>query len=324
MGEPWSSAPVAEGPRPVLDRGAEQSSQAPQILFGDLHNHTNYSIDAYVFNSKLVKGTGIATPADACDFARYCSALDFWSINDHAEGLTPRVWADTVDSIRECNDRAGSRDNPDMVSFVGWEWSNGGKDVDAPSHYGHKNVIVRTWEEGQTPTRPIASEPNYLLGRVPAPIRGLLGLTDGISDASDFGWYIEESNKTPVCADGVPADELPDDCREVALTPTTLYRKLDEWGFDSIVIPHGLAWGTVNPQAADFRTSWMNTNSATRSCSRSTPDTVVLNCLWILNGLVSPLPVSPFVPRLVTTLPLAANRRAKSPESVVTILLPLL
>ena len=66
----------------------------------------------------------------------------------------------------------------------------------------------------------------------------------------------------------------------------------------------------------------MNTNSATRSCSRSTPDTVVLNCLWILNGLVSPLPVSPFVPRPLTTLPLAANRRAKSPESVVTILHP--
>ena len=88
---------------------------------------------------------------------------------------------------------------------------------------------------------------------MPAPVRGLLGFTDGIAEAADFGWYIEESNKTPVCPDGVPADELPDDCREVALTPTTLYRKLDEWGFDSIVIPHGLAWGTVNPQGADFR-----------------------------------------------------------------------
>ena len=89
LGEPWSSAPVAEGPRPMSGQGAEALLPESRILFGDLHNHTNYSIDAYVFNSKLVKGGGITTPADACDFARYCSALDFWSINDHAEGLTP-------------------------------------------------------------------------------------------------------------------------------------------------------------------------------------------------------------------------------------------
>jgi len=253
FGEPWSPDPVVEGPRPAVQQQADAVGSESQILFGDLHNHTNYSIDAYVFNTKLVKGGGVSTPADACDFARYCSALDFWSINDHAEGLTPRVWADTVKSIRDCNANAGDSDNPDMVSFVGWEWSNGGSDVEASSHYGHKNVIIRTWEEGQTPTRPISSAPDYILGKVPAPIRGLLSFTDGISEAADFGWFIEESNNTPVCPEGVPADELPDDCREVALTPTKLYRKLDEWGFDAIVIPHGLAWGTVNPQGADFR-----------------------------------------------------------------------
>lgn len=252
-GGPWASAEVASGPRPLPEKAGEPRSGQSQILFGDLHNHTNYSIDAYLFNSKLVKGGGISTPADACDFARYCSALDFWSINDHAEGLTPRVWADTVDSIRDCNARAGAKDHPDMVSFVGWEWSNGGQDADPPSHYGHKNVIIRTWEEGATPTRPIASKPNYVLGKIPAPLRGLLSLTDGIGEAADFAWYIEESNNTPACPDDVPADKLPTDCREVALTPTVLYRKLDEWGFDSIVIPHGLTWGNVNPQGADFR-----------------------------------------------------------------------
>ena len=25
------------------------------------------------------------------------------------------------------------------------------------------------------------------------------------------------------------------------------------WGFDALVIPHGLAWGTTNPLTADFR-----------------------------------------------------------------------
>lgn len=252
FGGAWAPEPAASGPRPVVETHAVAEKLGTQILFGDLHSHTNYSLDAYLFSSNAIKGGGVMTPADACDFARYCSALDFWSINDHAEGLTPRVWSDTVQSIRDCNAQAGDPANPDMVSFVGWEWSNSEKD-DVPSHFGHKNVVFRTWEEGTTPTRPIASQAQYGLGAIPAPLLGLLSLADGLDAASDFGWYVQESNSIQPCADGIPADQLPDDCREVALTPTSLYRKLDEWGFDSIVIPHGLAWGTTNPLAADFR-----------------------------------------------------------------------
>ena len=125
LGDTWHSAEVTPGPRPPANAVVEQT---PQILFGDLHSHTNYSLDAYLFSSNVVKGGGVMTPADACDFARYCSALDFWSINDHAESLTPRVWEDTVAAIRDCNAMAGSIENPDMVSFLGWEWSNSNKD----------------------------------------------------------------------------------------------------------------------------------------------------------------------------------------------------
>jgi hypothetical protein len=74
-----------------------------QILFGDLHVHTSYSFDAYLSDLPNSVGIGVSRPADACDFARYCSALDFWSINDHAESLTPRTWSDTIESIRQCN-----------------------------------------------------------------------------------------------------------------------------------------------------------------------------------------------------------------------------
>lgn len=252
LGGPWSSAPVTDGPRDYSVVDVAAVSGDSQILFGDLHSHTNYSLDAYIFNMKAVKGGGVVTPADACDFARYCSALDFWSINDHAEGLTPRVWADTVASIRDCNARSGDPSNPDLVSFVGWEWSNGNT-KDVPNHFGHKNVIFRTWEEGQTPTRPISSEESYVFTRAPAALLGLMSFSDGISDTSDMGWYFQESASVPICPDDVPANELPADCREVALTPLRLYQKLDEWGFDSIVIPHGLAWGTTNPLTADFR-----------------------------------------------------------------------
>jgi hypothetical protein len=254
LGGPWTPDEVVAGPRPQpkISREGPTGGDNPQILFGDLHAHTSYSFDAYLFNTAWMKGTGVMTPADACDFARYCSALDFWSINDHAEGLTPRVWADTLQSIRDCNDNAGDPDNPDMVSFVGWEWTNSNQ-KDASNHYGHKNVIFRTWEPGQTPSRPIASSAKYIFTSAPAPMVGLLSFTDGIREASNFGWYMDEAKSTAICPDNVPASELPDDCREVALTPTSLYKKLDEWGFDSIVIPHGLAWGTTNPLEGDFR-----------------------------------------------------------------------
>lgn len=254
FGGAWYSEPPVPGPRQAnvyLEPGAPQG--ASQILFGDLHTHTNFSVDSYLYSSNMQKGGGVITPGDACDFARYCSALDFWSINDHAESLTPEAWQDTVQAVRSCNAQAGNPHNPDMVSFLGWEWSNNNK-AEPGSHYGHKNVIFRTWEEGAAPTRPVAAVNKNFLTPVPAFLFGLLGVFDGFSAASDFGWYIKRSRTVPVCPEGVDARELPADCREVALTPTALYRKLDEWGFDSVVIPHGLAWGVTNPLTGDFRT----------------------------------------------------------------------
>ena len=181
----------------------------------------------YVFNTKAVKGGGIVTPADACDFARYCSALDFWSVNDHAEGLTPRAWADTLKSIRECNDAAGDPMNPDVVSFVGWEWSNGERD-DVPSHYGAQEASsFEHGRRGRLRRGPLRLRQAMCWEKVPSVLLGLFSLTDGVEAASDLGRFIRESNQTPACPQGVPANELPADCREVALTPRDLYRKLD-------------------------------------------------------------------------------------------------
>lgn len=255
LGQPWSPEPVTSGPipRPMLADASHSPASQATILFGDLHTHTNYSIDAYLFNTALVKGGGVVTPADACDFARYCSALDFWSINDHAEGITPRAWADTLDSIRDCNAQAGDSAHPDMVAFAGWEWTNGSKD-NAPSHYGHKNVIFRTWEEGQVPSRPIAARPENMMSRMPPLLLGVMGLFEGFFATSDFAWYLEELRRTPICDSDTPSPELPGNCLEVAQTPTDLFRKLDEWGLDSLVVPHGLSWGNTTPQTGDFRT----------------------------------------------------------------------
>ena len=224
---------------------------ATQILFGDLHVHTTFSIDAFALSLPVLQGEGAHPPADACDFARYCSALDFWSINDHAESLTPQHWRETVDSIRRCNAVAGDPADPDVVAFLGWEWSQVG--ATAEEHYGHKNVILRGLDDADVPTRPIAAPPQTLVDAfdfqrswwegIQVPLRDPLGARRYF----DFSRFRAELLEVPRCAGGVGVRELPDDCQEVAATPAELFSKLAEWDVDSLVIPHGTSWGFYTP-----------------------------------------------------------------------------
>ncbi|MEZ5570258.1 MAG: DUF3604 domain-containing protein, partial [Halioglobus sp.] len=186
--------------RAAPDARGEQAS----ILFGDLHVHTTFSPDAFIMSVPLMGGSGLRGPADACDFARYCSGLDFWSINDHAEGITPRRWRETRASIRECNAVAGDSANPDMVAFLGWEWSQ--VSTDPERHYGHKNVIFLDTEEGLVPARAIAA-PREQLARAPMgrAAQLMMALTD--FENRDFylgiqGYY-DEVTQTPACPAGV-------------------------------------------------------------------------------------------------------------------------
>jgi len=64
--------------------------------------------------------------------------------------------------------------------------------------------------------------------------------------------YYDEVADTTVCEKGVDTRELPDDCLEVADDPRELFAKLDQWGFESIVIPHGNAWGMNTPAGTSF------------------------------------------------------------------------
>ncbi|MGI9591108.1 MAG: DUF3604 domain-containing protein, partial [Myxococcota bacterium] len=222
-----------------------------QILFGDLHAHTTFSTDAFATSLPVMGGMGSNPPANACDFARYCSALDFWSINDHASNLTPRHWAETKESIRQCNARAGDPASPDLVSFLGWEWTQVGQVPE--KHYGHKNVILLETEEDRVPPRPYAEELALAVGGAAGP--GALALLDpeGISRRYfDFARYMRERDEVPDCPDGVDTNELPDDCREVAPTPADLFRKLREWGGEAIVIPHGTSWGFYTPPGSSW------------------------------------------------------------------------
>jgi len=230
-----------------------------QILFGDLHVHTTFSLDAFQMGLPLLQGEGVHPVADACDFARYCSALDFWSINDHVEGMTPAQWRETKDSIRQCNASAGDPANPDLVAYLGWEWTQIGSTPD--NHYGHKNVVLRDTQDDRVPVRPIAaaSIPGTLAagaaGGADRLQRLLFSLTAPGGDRQtyfDFALYSADRFAQQSCPHGVAVRALPDDCLETAATPAELFAKLADWGYPSLVIPHGTTWGFYTPPGTTF------------------------------------------------------------------------
>ena len=222
-----------------------------QILFGDLHVHTTFSADAHILSLPMMGGEGAHPPADACDYARFCAALDFWSINDHAEGLTPEHWRETRAAIRQCNAASGAR--PDTVAFLGWEWSQVGLTPDR--HYGHKNVIFRDTEDEKVAPRAIAApRPDFRAAPMPLVARLALPLLY-FSERQrffDYFHYVAEVEATPLCPAGVDPADLPDDCHEVAVDPADLFERLDRLEGDSLVIPHGTAWGLMTPPGAHW------------------------------------------------------------------------
>ncbi len=256
-GEP---TPVAVAPAAVAARAERQRGTPPpgagskQILFGDLHVHTTFSPDAFVVSLPVMGGAGIHPPADACDFARFCADLDFWSINDHAEGISPRLWQETLKAVQQCNDVAGDAADPDLVSFLGWEWTQVGSTPE--DHFGHKNVVLRDAPPDAVPRRPIAApRAEMRVPLIPPVARVVLPLTSFSERQRYFDYfeYQREVMAADACPAGVDTRELPDDCHEVAATPAELFTKLDQWGLESLVIPHGTSWGLMTPPRSSLQ-----------------------------------------------------------------------
>lgn len=249
---------AARGTREVsaFARLADGSARPPkQILFGDLHVHTTFSADAFIRTLPMLQGEGVHPPADACDFARFCSDLDFFSLNDHAEAISPRHWQESKESIRQCNAAAGDPGNPDLVAYIGWEWTQVGQTP--ADHYGHKNVIFKDTADDRVPRRPISAA-----GRTLGALRQVAPLWQRIrfplldfphrQRYLDFGEFQREMRGVAFCGAGIDTRQLPDDCQETATTPRELYEKLAQWGFDTIVIPHGTTWGLYTPPGTTF------------------------------------------------------------------------
>jgi hypothetical protein len=253
------------GPGTVHALRAKRSRAAgpaePQILFGDLHVHTTYSGDAFLRSLPLLQGEGAHPPADACDFARFCSKLDFFALTDHAESITPKRWAEERETVRRCNAVAGDGEDPDLVVFAGWEWTQVG--LTPADHYGHKNVIFRDTAEDRLPARVIAAT-GPLGGAIrnarppAATIAFPLLDFEHRTEYLDFVRFQRETAAVPACpapafGGGGGERALPAECREEVATPRELFDRLSDWGFEALVIPHGTTWGLYTPPGTDWK-----------------------------------------------------------------------
>jgi len=261
----WSETPlefgqVTEASLPsevIAQRAVGATRDDKQILFGDTHVHTTNSADAFMYSLPMMHGaSGAYPPAYACDYARFVSQLDFYFLTDHAESFTPRQWRDGIDSVQQCNRLAGDPANPDIAAFVGWEWTQVGGT--AANHYGHHNVLFKDDSIDKLPARPIAS---VGVGVATVAARSgsgkqssLLGLLDPRHRdyyASYNDWVMQMA-AVPACDPKAASPDLPLECYETAATPGELFAKLDEWGFDNMVVPHGTAWGFYSPPNSNW------------------------------------------------------------------------
>jgi hypothetical protein len=266
-GAPEQAGTITGGERPEASVTLEAQRQhaamaaigaptAKQVLFGDLHVHSTFSMDAFLWSLPMMQGEGAHPPADACDYARYCASLDFWSLTDHAEGLTPRHWTMIKDTVRQC-DALTDPANPDLVTFLGWEWTQVGQTPE--THFGHRNVHLLETAEDRVPARPISAGGLPLkhmrratLNPVEEKIAPYITDFSKRQHLKNLFYKQAELRAAPYCPDGVPVRELPPDCVESAETPDALSDKLDEWGFPAMVIPHGTTWGFYTPPGSSW------------------------------------------------------------------------
>jgi len=241
-------------PAQIIARQQADASVAPidkskQVLFGDLHVHSTYSTDAFLWALPLNHGKGVHPVADACDYARYCSSIDFWSITDHAEASTPLRWQRTKDAIRECQAKATDQSNPDLVSMLGFEWTQVGT---IPSeHFGHKNVVFMGLDDDQVAARPIAAQglaTNALRTNTPSmPTKVALADFKNRDIVYDLNTFFKNIAETPECDPSTPSSQLPAECYESAKYPEDLIARLNDQGLDPLIIPHGSSWGYYTP-----------------------------------------------------------------------------
>lgn len=222
----------------------------PGIFYGDLHVHSTNSVDVFALKLPLFGHDGRVTPMDHCQFARYCSQLDFWAITDHQEGAPPSAWEESVAAVASCNAQyGGDGPEPELVTFAGFEWQQSAPTPE--TDWGHKNVIFEGSAASDLPTRAIASA-DQVTSIDETLIEAAISVASAMDPDNDqiyveMGEYALDGATATACDEGIDVRDLPSDCVESASEPADLYAKLDQWGLPALVIPHGTTWGAHHP-----------------------------------------------------------------------------
>ena len=140
--------------------------------------------------------------------------------------------------MRQCNAVAGDPRNPDVVVFLGWEWTQVGRTP--ANHYGHKNVIFRGLEDTEVPARTDrggnAQRPSALRSAASQQLTPLAAFADFPQPAALLrlpALQPRAARRARLPRRASTAATLPADCHERAPTPRELFEKLTQWGFDT-------------------------------------------------------------------------------------------
>lgn len=177
------------------------------VYWGDIHVHTNFSLDAYI----MFMAPGVYVD-EAGLYALNCAKLDFYSVTDHAEALTrDDYWEEAIRAAQHFNayglEHPSSNGDPSIIAFTGWEWTQ-------QTPWGHKNVIMKY------------SEPEKLPPSMIRCYKGVLGLRPQ-------DWF---DNRDLTFLAETPGELF-------ALVEKHCTRA--GTGCDAVVIPHGNAWGQM-------------------------------------------------------------------------------
>jgi len=219
------------------------SEPLENIYWGDLHVHTNYSLDAFLLG--MSPGRYVD---EAGEYALYCSRLDFYAVTDHANIITDsNYWKESIRAAQHFNQIG--RENPDengdpsIVVFPGWEWT-------ISNFYGHKNVILKYDDPEKLPPSTIRCRPG---------IQGLSGVVRKYSDF-DFDKGALSLPRRLLAVSGLIYGYMKgdNDLTFVARTSKDLFGQIRKYctengtGCEAMVIPHGNAWGVMPARLTDW------------------------------------------------------------------------